>query len=850
MAREIVSRTPISDIEALARITQSLARTQGAQGTAGPTLYGPNGSLITPEMRAAFDDPSRYPSPGIPLLPAERVGSPARRFNVKAGYNLSITPRGESDFTPFDSLRAMASTCDLLRLAIQDVKNEIIGNDWDIVPDDESQSEEMKAEIAACKARVDKPDGQRTMRNWLSLMLDEILITDALSVAWRRDMKGDPHSLVIIDGATIKPLIDMNGLSPEPPSPAYYQIIMGQVKTWFTRPIYDATPMPEGQDKAELVYAPRNPQSWTPYGISPVEFVIIAANLALRRQLHYLAFYTAGSIPDTFYKVPMTWGPEQIKEMQTYLDELLSGDSEERRKVRVMPGGEGTGTDNPKGHEEWKYDFDEWLGRIVCWAFNTSNLPISRMLNRAVSEQADVAESDSGIKPLKIFIADGITDAIKNFYGYARLRFAWVGEKTVDQEFEARRAENFVKTGLYTMDDVIVPLGKEPTKIPRFIMGASGPIFFDDLLSLSRDERLALLRGGAAPVPEEEEPGEPGSPAPPPGKPTPTKEEEEGEEEVSEAALADLKRWRSKAMKAMRAGRPAPGFVSEAIPEGIHAALAEWTRHAADPEDLMWGFRCLPKADRPVVAARKRIRLERKMRGILKKHFKIYAPILASVVKDRFSGRLEQEEKAEDEGKYPTYAEIKALLNFDALADEMGEPLAEAFLEGGEGAGKVAGAEYGLTDEQAQEYAKQRGAELVGKRVLPDGTVIDNPNPRWSVPQSVRDTIRGQIDRALAEGWTAEKLNRAIEGVEGIWDWRSDMIARTETAFALNAGTAQVYEDNGVDKVIIHDGPGCLADGHDDGQPGVNGEVWTLRKWQEFPLGHPHCRRDASPVVE
>ncbi len=44
------------------------------------------------------------------------------------------------------------------------------------------------------------------------------------------------------------------------------------------------------------------------------------ANIALRRQLWQLDYYTEGSIPDAPIGVPTNWTPEQIKQFQDYWD--------------------------------------------------------------------------------------------------------------------------------------------------------------------------------------------------------------------------------------------------------------------------------------------------------------------------------------------------------------------------------------------------------------------------------------------------------------------------------------------------------------------------------------------------
>lgn len=829
----------------------------------GPvTLYGPNNQPISSYNFGTFQDPNRWPSPGTPLQPQEPEGTDPRVFGFQAGYNLAYSPRGQNrNLTPFASLRILADTCDLIRLAIQDYKNQVIALEWDVTTKDEAKKEGREADIAAAKKKIEKPDGIQPMHLWLSKMVEEALVTDALSVYRRRTEAGDPHSLVILDGTTITPIVDVNGLPPDPPDPAYYQIVQGVPKVWMTRPFPEDVEPPPGIRKVELLYLPRNPRTWTPYGISPVEFVIIAVNLALRRQMFYLSFYTDGTLPDALYKLPESWTPKSIKEFQQIWKENLAGDDAERRGLRFVPGGTGAGLENPKGHEEWKYEFDEWLGRVICWAFNISHLPISKMMNRAVAEQADVGETDSGLKPIKQFIREFFTSQLNDFYGYPDLQMVFTSDKTVDQEFERQRAVDFIDRGLWTIDDVIVPMGKKPSGIPRFIRTPSGPVFFDDLLSLTPEERRAALApkpppgaGEGAVKPGEEgnlppEAGSEGGKKPPPGKGA-------GEKGMPEEAKTDLRRWRTKVMKAVKAGRRAPSFETKVVPEGLRIALAEWCAHARTAEDVAWAFKALPRAKRPAVAARKRIRAERELRRVVGDHFKKHAPLLADKVLPHYKDLMKKREevkKAEGGEGYdgPTDGEVKESLAFDDLMVKIRPILSGTYADAESSASNLSGieVEFGITDTEAIDYAYDRSAELVGMRVLPDGTLIDNPNPKWSVPQSVRDTIRQKVEQALEEGWSEKELQEAIEGGR-IWDWRSDMIARTETAFALNAGTASIYKKAGVERVLIYDGPGCLIDGHDDDEAGVDGEVWTVEEWMDNPIGHPNCRRDAGPILE
>ena len=70
----------------------------------------------------------------------------------------------------------------------------------------------------------------------------------------------------------------------------------------------------------DIVYRPRNVRAHRVYVFSPVQQVLMTVNIALRRQLWQLDYFTEGSIPDALIGVPQGWTPDQIKQFQDYWD--------------------------------------------------------------------------------------------------------------------------------------------------------------------------------------------------------------------------------------------------------------------------------------------------------------------------------------------------------------------------------------------------------------------------------------------------------------------------------------------------------------------------------------------------
>ncbi len=790
------------------------------------------GRSVDYNLRTQFT--GRDAHPGIPLDPYYEQGTDPRSWYPYVGYNLSYVPRSEfGTLTPFYLLRTMADNCDAVRVVMEDVKGQVLGLKWDVKAKEDSSQDQTSA-VAAMKRALEFPDGVHDFHAWLSRVVDEVYTTDALSLYRWRKRGGEPIGLLQLDGATIKPLMDYRGVPPAPPEDAYQQIIIGRVETAFTRSWRAPGPFDGyGRTKYELTYQPRWARVHTPYGQSPVERIIMTVNLILRRQMHYLAYYTAGTIPEGFYRMPEAFTSNQVQSFQKYFDELLAGDPEGRSRIRFMPGGEGTGLEEARKHDAWVYDFDEFLWRIVCWAFGTSPLPVAREMNRATSEQADVAETDRELNPMMAFLKGTIDREIREFYGFDGIEFQWTEEKAEDERLKFERNVAYMEHEVLAPSEVREETGKPP---------------------MTAEQRAEIAM--AAPPP-----GEPGA-----GGGFVAGADEAGKRlselpplKVAGAAAEDedLRRWRAVAMKAAGTGRRPREFVTESVRPEVRQALSEWLAEARSREDVAWGFRYLAKARRPVLVARRRIRLERRLRAAAIAHFRKNAPALAKEVADWYHDHLPQGQKADKARRAgPDDEALFRAMDWRGFAETVRPILLDAFLEGEVLASdalpvRKAGTVdivFGMTDEAANEYAADRAAELVGMRRLPDGSLVRNPNPRWSVAQTTRDKVRATIRQAFEELWDERRLAAELVRDE-IWDWRADMIARTETAFAMNSGTAASYKQAGVEEVKVLDGRGCLQEGHDDTRKGVNGEIWTLEESQEYPLGHPNCTRDFAPVV-
>ncbi len=69
--------------------------------------------------------------------------------------------------------------------------------------------------------------------------------------------------------------------------------------------------------------------------------------------------------------MPENWTPDQIASYQKYWDAYFDGDLGRRRRAKFVPGGVAK-TFVQTREPDLKGPFDEWLARIICFAFSIS----------------------------------------------------------------------------------------------------------------------------------------------------------------------------------------------------------------------------------------------------------------------------------------------------------------------------------------------------------------------------------------------------------------------------------------------------------------------------------------------
>src|SRR5690242_20521913 len=163
-----------------------------------------------------------------------------RRWFPYPGYNLPVGQPGTEGYklTSFANLKSLADLYSVLRTGLEIRKNEIRALDWDIVltqdaakayRGDRAAMRDFGERRAKAVKWFKKPDPNYfTFGSWLHAMMDQVFTLDALSLFMcpkkgrglgRGLLGSDLDCLWLLDGSSIRPLMDLHGAIPAPPAP-------------------------------------------------------------------------------------------------------------------------------------------------------------------------------------------------------------------------------------------------------------------------------------------------------------------------------------------------------------------------------------------------------------------------------------------------------------------------------------------------------------------------------------------------------------------------------------------------------------------------------------------------------
>lgn len=427
--------------------------------------------------------------PGAPLPPSAPAADVAgRAYDYPSTYNIGTRPRRYEGIS-FEQLEQLADSLDLLRLCIETRKDQFGNLTWGCLPRARTTEEaDLRGKPdARCQKFEDfmrRPDRKQAFGMWARELIESQLVFDAPALYVHRDLGGEVYALEVVKGSTVSVLLDKKGRAPEPPNAAYQQILKGL-------PAIDYT-------TEELLYWPRNRRPGHPYGMSPVQQVIMTVNIALRREMQKLQLFTEGNVPEALCSVPESWSPDQIARFQAMWDAMLA-DQSERRRMKFVPGGMNFQMTRDDAALSGDAAADEWLARVICYAFSLPPLAFVRMMNRGTSETAQQTAEEEGLQPMMEWFKSLMDHIIQVIFGWDDLELVWDDIRKVDPAEQESRDIQLVQIGIKSIDEVRVKMGLPPLGIGNVIFGGpNGVMFVDDLI---KAQKQGLLMPGQQQAP-------------------------------------------------------------------------------------------------------------------------------------------------------------------------------------------------------------------------------------------------------------------------------------------------------------------------------------------------------------
>ena len=731
-------------------------------------------------------------SPLQPIAPFAPLTT-GRAWDYNVGWNINYNPRSTERLS-FAQLRNMAQNCEVLRFCIETRKDQMSILDWTIAPKGDRAKDPEAKKDPALKEIEDffaSPDKIHDWDDWLRTLLEELFVTDSVTLYRRRTKGGALYSLEPLDGTTIFPLIDETGRAPESPDPAYLQILKGVPKAAYTT--------------EELRYAPRNVRVYTPYGYSITEQLILTIKQAAARGEFQLAFFTEGSTPASYMEAGKDVPAEALQAFEDHLNAMLNGNTSNRFHVPVVPNGfllhqtkEAILTDK----------FDEWLARKVCFAFSIAPTPFVAQVNRATAESEKDRGVEEGLAWTKKWVKRQIDRIIREDFGRSDIEFAWREDRQLDALEASQIDERDAKTAIRSLNEIRAERGLPPVEggeEPR-VLTAQGyvPLNSYEIGQENQEkDRQAKANASASMMAGDDEESDPSADDMPLSD-----EEDAAEKAVKPSAIpffskADTPSTPALADAVAKVLRKTGKSVASQIPKVLRDKKAK-KLHKADEETPI-----ISEEEAAAEAAKAVEKIS------LKELFEL-ATIVPSIT--TAVARL---------------ASRKALVQLEI------DPDAEKIVD--------------VVDHKAAAYAEQRAAEMVGMRRLSDGTLVPNPNAEWRIDETTRDELRRIIADGLKANIGTKKIAEEIEKSLPFSTKRAGLIALTEVAKANGIGTLNGYfiarsQGGNVLKRWKNGEEACLV-------CQGNQAVGAIPLEARFPSGdlapcaHPHCECALMPVV-
>ncbi len=401
----------------------------------------PSSSVTPPEielaLRAQGIDWVEPFAPGTPLTPYYGYSRRPRMYDYMVGRN--ITTETRPDRIPFQQLKQVVEGYDIalscIRYTINDLRSMELK--WGPMTGYEGDT---KKEVMKAAELWRRPDGKLFFGDWLAQAMMDELRYDASALYRERNAAGKMLALKVIDATTLAPMLDYFGEYAEPPAPAFAQYIQGVPWDWLTTD--------------DLIYSRMWPVPESPYGVSPIETVLLNANTDVRLQMFFLEFFTATAVPEMFILAPPDQSdPDSLAEWEENANNRLRGNQAARHGPFWLPAG--SEIKPYKQIEQIDPKIAEYVIRrtVAAYGLTPQNLGVLDDVNRATSETQIDQQFRVGTLPHVRHWEAIINSVTQEDYGLPVAAHFDLGREAEDRLMEAQAHQLWVSMGAESPDE-------------------------------------------------------------------------------------------------------------------------------------------------------------------------------------------------------------------------------------------------------------------------------------------------------------------------------------------------------------------------------------------------------------
>jgi len=245
--------------------------------------------------------------------------------------------------------------------------------------------------------------------------------------------------LRIIDGSTIFSVIDERGEQPQPPAPAFTQVIWGMPRMFL--------------NTHQLWYRPRHLRPDAPYGRTFIEDALPAVKLLSQLWEYEGDKYLVGNIPEMGLTAPPDWkSAEQILEFEEAFNSRMAGNTRERAgRIRFFPNGTATLVTKEMTFNRETYDAASNAVRIAAGIpkSEVGEAPEGMLGGKGFAEAMTSGFYRMCISPLITFVEGAFNEAIEeNGFDGVYFKMKFPNESIDPEKEEAKFSTRFTNGGI------------------------------------------------------------------------------------------------------------------------------------------------------------------------------------------------------------------------------------------------------------------------------------------------------------------------------------------------------------------------------------------------------------------